>query len=79
MDIAILKRKLRDIGAKRYYYSIYGDRDIEEGICLDFENGKWIVYNIEREEKFDCYFFSNEESAFSEMCKRLEIIFKEIK
>jgi hypothetical protein len=60
------KNELRSIlinkGISRSYYSLEGGLPNEK-LCLDYENGKWIVYYSEHGIRTGIQYFDNEDEA----------------
>lgn len=69
------KEKLRSIllnkGISRSYYSLEGGLPNEK-LCLDYENGKWIVYYSERGTRTGIRYFDNEEDACDYLLHAIE-------
>ncbi len=61
--------ELRKTDVPSYYYSVgYA----EEAICIEPDNGEWIVYNAECSSKFSVKRFSNESDACDYFVEKLK-------
>lgn len=69
------KNELRSIlitkGISRSYYSLEGGLPNEK-LCLDYENGKWIVYYSEHGIRTGIQYFDNEDDACDYLLHTIE-------
>lgn len=69
------REKLRSIlinkGISRSYYSLEGGLPNEK-LCLDYENGKWIVYYSEHGIRTGIRYFDNEDDACDYLLHAIE-------
>jgi len=69
------KENLRSIlinkSISRSYYSLEGGLPNEK-LCLDYENGKWIVYYSERGIRTGIRYFDNEDDACGYLLHAIE-------
>lgn len=54
-----------------YYYNLYGVGETDQRVCLEFDNGNWIVFYSERGKTFDLKQFSTEDDACQDVLNRL--------
>jgi len=69
------KNELRSIlitkGISRSYYSLDGGLPNEK-LCLDYENGKWVVYYSEHGIRTGIQYFNNEDDACDYLLDAIE-------
>lgn len=66
-----LRSALIKMGISRTYYSLDGGLPNEK-LCLDYENGKWIVYYSERGIRTGIHYFDNEDDACDYLLHAIE-------
>ena len=67
--LRVLKRTLDDVGIPSVYYSLNGYS--EEAICIECNNGSWVVYNGERGNKYNINKYKNIQDACANLILRL--------
>ena len=71
MTIHKLRKILENCHVPRNYYMICEKGNNDQRICLEQNNGKWLVYYTERGVMFDQVVFETESDACYEMMRRL--------
>jgi hypothetical protein len=66
-----LRSTLINKGISRSYYSLEGGLPNEK-LCLDYENGKWVVYYSERGIRSGIQYFDNEDDACDHLLHAIE-------
>lgn len=66
-----LRKSLQEKSVPEYYYNIDTIGEIDQRVCLEFDDGKWIVYYSERGKKFDLVKYQIEEEACDDIFTRL--------
>jgi hypothetical protein len=54
-----------------YFYNLDGVGEIDQRVCLVYEDSKWIVFFSERGKRFDVKEFFSEKQACKDILKRL--------
>jgi hypothetical protein len=66
LKYVLMTKKIPD-----YFYNLDGVGEIDQRVCLIYENSKWIVFFSERGKRFDLKEFVSEELACIDILERL--------
>ena len=71
LGITTLKEKLEELKVPKRYYRIgsYG----EEALCIIFENGRWVVFEGERGNRYNVHSFTEECDACAFFLERIKV------